>query len=348
MRTVLVTGGCGFIGSNFVRLLFASGDWRVVNVDKLTYAGRLENLADIRGEHYRFVKGDVCDRDMIDGLLDEEQPWAVVNFAAESHVDRSILNALPFLNTNIIGVQTLLESVRRHPVNRFIQVSTDEVYGDKDGEERSDEHCRLLPSSPYAASKAAADLLCLSYYRTYGVPVLITRSTNNYGPYQFPEKLIPLLVRNALAGIKLPVYGDGAQVRDWLSVDDNCSAILKVLEKGRPGSIYNIGTEQERRNLEVVYALCAAIAEIAGADESMLKKTIQFVADRPGHDRRYAICAAKIREEIGWAPSIGFDAGLKKTVQWYIENNKWISSVTAEGYEKYYDSVYMQRWSQRF
>jgi dTDP-glucose 4,6-dehydratase len=348
MKTVLVTGGCGFIGSNFVRLLSANGDWRVINLDKLTYAGRIENLSNIAGERYRFVKADICDRELIDGLLDEERPWAIVNFAAESHVDRSIINPLPFLETNVIGVQTLLESVRRYPVSRFLHISTDEVYGDKDGEERCDEHGRLIPSSPYAASKAAADLLCLSYHRTYGVPVLITRSTNNYGPYQFPEKLIPLLIRNALAGIQLPIYGDGGQLRDWLWVDDNCSAILAVLEKGKPGSIYNIGTEQERRNLEVVEALCVGIAEITGADFSMLRKTIQLVADRPGHDRRYAISAAKIKKEIGWTPKVAFDVGLKKTVHWYIENKNWISNVAAAEYQKYYDSVYSQRWRQRF
>jgi dTDP-glucose 4,6-dehydratase len=346
MKTVLVTGGCGFIGSSFIRLLCARGDCRVINLDKMTYASSPENLSDITKERYRFIKGDVCDRELIDGLLADERPWAIVHFAAESHVDRSIIDAWPFLKTNVIGVQTLLESARRHPVSRFLHISTDEVYGDKEGNGRSDEHGRLIPSSPYAASKASADLLCLSYHRTYGLPILITRSTNNYGPYQFPEKLIPLLIRNALAGIELPVYGDGGQIRDWLYVDDNCSAILAVLEKGIPGTIYNIGTEQERTNLEVVYAVCDAFSDITGGNSSMLRETIKFVADRPGHDRRYAVCAAKIKKEIGWTASTAFDAGLNKTIRWYIDNQNWFSRVISGEYQKYYDSVYARRWGQ--
>ncbi len=346
MKTVLVTGGCGFIGSNFVRLLCASGDWRVVSLDKLTYAGNLENLSGIVQERHRFVKGDIADRSLVDRLLEEEKPWAIVNFAAESHVDRSILDSSPFLQTNIAGVQTLLESVRRHPVDHFLHISTDEVYGDKVGQEPADEKSPLIPSSPYAASKAAADLLCLSYRRTYGLPILITRSSNNYGPYQFPEKLIPLMIRNAMSGMKLPVYGDGMQMRDWLYVDDNCRAILAVLEKGTPGSVYNIGTEIERSNLEVVQSICELLSEVAGPDVEALKHTIESVVDRPGHDRRYAISTAKLRAEIDWAPTVSFDTGLSKTVRWYLQNEDWVARVTSGEYRKYYESVYVQAWGQ--
>src|ERR1043166_3311479 len=239
MTTVLVTGGCGFIGSNFIRLLCAKTDWCVINLDKLTYAGNLENVADLPKERVRFVQGDICDQYLVGRIITEEKLWAVVNFAAESHVDRSILDADPFLQTNVGGVLALLEAIRANPVERFLQVSTDEVYGDKEGRTPSTETSPLLPSSPYAATKAAADLLCLSYLRTYGVPVIVTRSTNNYGPYQFPEKLIPLLIRNGLSEWDLPIYGDGKQIRDWLYVEDNCWAILNTLEKGQVGSFYN-------------------------------------------------------------------------------------------------------------
>ena len=231
MKSVLVTGGCGFIGSNFVRLLCAQSQWRVINFDKLTYAGNLENLADVPTERLRFVRGDICDRGSVEKILQEEKPSAVVNFAAESHVDRSILDASPFIETNITGTQTLLEAVRTYPVERFLHISTDEVYGDKEGQGSSNEEAPLAPSSPYAATKAAADLLCFSYRRTHGVPVLVTRSSNNYGPYQFPEKLIPLLIRNGLNGLDFPVYGDGRQIRDWLHVEDNCRAIDHELRR---------------------------------------------------------------------------------------------------------------------
>jgi dTDP-glucose 4,6-dehydratase len=310
MKTVLVTGGCGFIGSNFVRLLSADTDWRVINFDKLTYAGNLENVADVYHERSRFVQGDICDRALVERILQEEKPSAVVNFAAESHVDRSILDASPFLQTNIGGVQSLLEAVRKYPVERFLHISTDEVYGDKEGKEPSTEASPLSPSSPYAATKAAADLLCFSYRRTYGLPIIVTRSSNNYGPYQFPEKLIPLLIRNGLNGLELPVYGDGKQIRDWLFVEDNCRAILGVLEKGKVGSIYNIGTSEER----------------------------------PGHDRRYALDTTKVRAEIGWKPQAVFAIGLKQTVDWYLDHSGWISRVTSGEYRKYYDSVYSQAW----
>ena len=344
MKTLLVTGGCGFIGGNFVRLVHAETDWRIVNLDKLTYAGNLENVADIMDDRSRFVQGDICDRALVEAILAEEKPWAVINFAAESHVDRSILDAAPFLQTNIAGVQSLLEAVRNHPVERFLHISTDEVYGDKEGLEPSTEASPLAPSSPYAATKAAADLLCFSYRRTYGLPVIVTRSSNNYGPYQFPEKLIPLLVRNGLSDLELPVYGDGKQIRDWLYVEDNCRAILGVLEKGRSGSIYNIGTGEERRNLDVVESICAAIAERRALDPEKIKARIRSVADRPGHDRRYAIDTTKIRAEIGWRPRTLFTAGLKQTVDWYLDHADWIARVTSGEYRKYYDSVYKNSW----
>jgi dTDP-glucose 4,6-dehydratase len=344
MKTILVTGGCGFIGSNFVRLLGAQRRFRVINLDKLTYAGNLENVADVAGERHRFVKGDICDRLLLDRLLDEEKPWAIVNFAAESHVDRSILDASPFLQTNIAGLQSLLDAIRRYSVERFLHISTDEAYGDKEGQEPSREDSPLLPSSPYAATKAAADLLCLAYRRTYGLPVIVTRSSNNYGPYQFPEKLIPLLVRNVLNDLDFPVYGDGRQIRDWLYVEDNCRAILSVLEKGQIGCIYNIGTGEERTNLDVVESICIAIAERKNLDLQKLKQRIRYVTDRPGHDRRYAIDTSKVRADTGWKPRETFATGLKHTVDWYLDHQDWISRVTSGEYQRYYDSVYAQAW----
>ena len=346
MKTVLVTGGCGFIGSNFVRLLCADPSWRVVNLDALTYAGNLENTANIPGDQLRFIHGDICDRGLVETILKEEQPWAIVNFAAESHVDRSILDSSPFLQTNIGGVQSLLEAVRNRPVERFLHISTDEVYGDKEGKPASTEDFPLCPSSPYAATKAAADLLCFSYRRTHGLPVIVTRSSNNYGPYQFPEKLFPLLIRNGLNDLDLPIYGDGKQIRDWLYVEDNCRGILSVLERGQVGSIYNIGAGEERTNLDVVEAICVAIAERRGMDLHALRKRIRYVTDRPGHDRRYAVDTSKVRAETGWQPSMDFAAGLKQTVDWYLDHTDWISRVTSGEYRKYYDSVYSHSWGQ--
>jgi dTDP-glucose 4,6-dehydratase len=283
----------------------------------------------------------------VEKILREDNPWAIVNFAAESHVDRSILDASPFIETNIAGVQTLLEAARTYPVERFLHISTDEVYGDKEKLEPSTEEAPLLPSSPYAASKAAADLLCFSYRRTYGLPVLVTRSSNNYGPYQFPEKLIPLLIRNALTGLDLPVYGDGCQIRDWLHVEDNCRAILGLLEKGRVGWVYNIGTSVERTNLDVVEAICTAIAQRTDVNLTKLRERIRFVADRPGHDRRYAIETSRVRSEIGWHPRVEFDRGIKHTVDWYIDHAEWISHLTSGQYQEYYDSVYSRAWDGR-
>jgi dTDP-glucose 4,6-dehydratase len=346
MKTILVTGGCGFIGSNFVRLLSADPSWRVVNLDALTYAGNLENTANLPADRLRFVHGDICDRGLVEKILKEEQPWAIVNFAAESHVDRSILDSSPFLQTNIGGVQALLEAARNHPVERFLHISTDEVYGDKEGKQASTEDFPLSPSSPYAATKAAADLLCFSYRRTYGLPIIVTRSSNNYGPYQFPEKLIPLLIRNGLNDLDFPIYGDGKQIRDWLYAEDNCRGILSVLEKGQVGSIYNIGAGEERTNLDIVEAICVAIAERRGVDVKTFKARIRYVTDRPGHDRRYAIDTSKVRAETGWTPRMAFGAGLKQTVDWYLDHADWIAHVTSGEYRKYYDSVYSQAWGQ--
>jgi len=346
MRTLLVTGGCGFIGSHFVRMALGTGAWRVVNLDKLTYAGNLENVTDVlKSPHHRFVRGDIADRQGVRALLAEERPWAVVNFAAESHVDRSILDPTPFLQTNVLGTQVLLEAAREARVERFVQVSTDEVYGDAEGKDPFHESSPLTPSSPYAASKAAADLLCLAYARTYGVPVLIVRSSNNYGPYQFPEKLIPLLIRNALAGEVLPVYGDGLQRRDWLYVEDNCRAILRVLEAGRVGAIYNVGTGQERTNLEVVRTLCRILGEEAGLDPTEILRRVRHVADRPGHDRRYAMQTDRVRRELGWSPQVPFEEGLRRTVRWYLRHPDWVARVTTGEYLQYYEAVYLRRWS---
>lgn len=346
-RTVLVTGGCGFIGSGFIRLLAAETNWRIVNLDKLTYAGNTDNVSAVPASRLRFVHGDICDAPLVRAILEDEKPFAIVNFAAESHVDRSILDSAPFLQTNVGGVQCLLEAVRESPVDRLVHISTDEVYGDKEGGIASDESTPLVPSSPYAATKASADLLCFSYQRTYGVPVIVTRSSNNYGPCQFPEKLIPLLIRNALDGRELPVYGDGRQIRDWLYVEDNCRAILSVLENGRIGEVYNIGTGEERANLEIVESICAVVAERSGLDASKVRQQIRFVTDRPGHDRRYALDTSKIRGELGWQPRTAFTEGLKETIDWYLNHPEWIARVTSGEYRKYYDSVYVQAWRKR-
>lgn len=345
MTTILVTGGCGFIGSHFVRLLLQQTAWRVVNLDKLTYAGNRENLSGVEeGSRYRFVQGDIADRILVDTLLHEERPSAVVNFAAESHVDRSILDASPFLQTNLIGVQVLLEATRGSKLDRFLQISTDEAYGDADGKEPFHEASPLTPSSPYAASKAAADLLCLAYRRTFGLPILIARSSNNYGPYQFPEKFIPVLIRNGLRGEALPIYGDGLQRRDWLYVEDNCRALLKVLEKGRLGTIYNVGTGEERTNREMATALCRLLAEEASLDLSQLQGRMTFVSDRPGHDRRYAMRTERIREELAWTPQVPLEGGLRDTVRWYLGHQEWIERMTAGTYQTYYETVYNRAW----
>jgi len=337
MSKLLVTGGAGFIGSAFVRLSLAVDPGvRIVNLDKLTYAGNLQNLEPIAHDpRYRFVHGDVCDAALVDALLADEKPDAIVHFAAESHVDRSILAPDPVFETNLRGAFTLLEAARRHRTARYLQVSTDEVYGSLEPPLEADESFPLNASSPYSASKAGADLLARSYFLTYKLPVVITRASNNYGPYHFPEKLIPLMIANALEDRPLPVYGDGLQVRDWLYVDDHCRGIRAVLEQGREGEIYNVGGNRSLPNLEVV----RLILQATGKPESL----IQYVTDRPGHDRRYALSSAKILREAGWAPQVGFEEGLARTVDWYRRNRAWVARVRSGEYLTYYARNYENR-----
>ena len=345
MKTLLVTGGCGFIGSHFIRSILKRGRWRVLNLDKLTYAGNLDNLKGVvEGDAYRFVHGDISDRVLVDALYAKECPTAVVNFAAESHVDRSILDPLPFFETNIIGVQVLLEGARKYVIERFLQVSTDEVYGDVDNDMPCDEERCLTPSSPYAASKAAADLLSLSYQRTYHLPVLVVRSCNNYGPFQCPEKLIPFMIRNMMTGHDLPVYGDGMQRREWIYVQDCVDATIQALEDGDEGTIYNISTEDEYTNLEVIHALCKIMADELGVDVDSLRQHIRFVTDRPGHDRRYATRAGKIRNQLSWHPSVAFEGGLRQTVRWYLKNREWMENSIADVHRHDYGAVYARSW----
>ena len=347
MKTLLVTGGCGFIGSHFIRLALETNQWRVVNLDKLTYAGNLENLADVDHHgNYSFVKGDIADARVIDEALARQKPSAIINFAAESHVDRSILDASDFVETNYVGVRVLLEGARRHAVSRFVQISTDEVYGDIEGKESCAEDSPLAPSSPYSATKAAADLLLSAYWRTYGFPAIIVRSTNNYGPCQFPEKLIPLMIRNALGGAELPVYGDGLQRREWLYVEDNCRCILAVLERGELGRIYNVGVGEEKTNLEVVEKVCRLLAEEKGVDPICFLKKILFIKDRPGHDRRYSLRAERVRAELGWAPRAAFETGLRSTIRWYLDHEEWVQRVTTGEYQNYYNAVYARAWEE--
>ena len=332
---VLVTGGAGFIGSNFIHhLLEEREDISVINVDKLTYAGNLANLENIADtERYTFVRADIADRKAIYEIFDEYRPDAIVNFAAESHVDRSIDDAAPFIRTNVLGTQVLLAAALEYGTSRFLHVSTDEVYGSlKELDPAFTETTPLAPNSPYSASKASSDLLVYSYYKTYGIDTIITRCSNNYGPYQFPEKLIPLMIKNALEDKPLPVYGDGRNIRDWIYVTDHCRALSALLEKGRAGEVYNIGGNSERRNLEVVKTILQAVDK----PDSL----IEYVMDRPGHDWRYAIDSGKMKRETGWEPSVTFEDGLKSTVQWYMENNAWIENVVAGEYREYYDRVY--------
>ena len=347
---LLVTGGCGFIGSNFIRFVLRNHpDWKIINLDKLTYAGNLKNLEGIEtNERYKFVRGDIADRALVDKLFSEEKFNAVVNFAAESHVDRSILDPSPFVETNIKGTQILLEAARKYPVERFVQVSTDEVYGSLGETGFFTEESPLSPNSPYAASKAAADLLCRAYHKAYGIPVIITRSSNNYGPYQFPEKLIPLMIRNALIGKELPVYGEGKQVRDWLYVEDNCRAIDLVLQKGRVGEIYNIGGGCEKRNIEVVEMICDILERLVPDTVALYgspRARIRFIKDPRGaaHDFRYALDCSKIASDLGWRPKVCFEEGLEKTVKWYLENQDWVESVITGEYLTYYERVYGRR-----
>lgn len=354
---ILVTGGAGFIGSNFVLDWLRLGLGPVVNVDKLTYAGNLQNLASIAGEPtHQFVRADIGDRDTIRRLLDEHGVTAIVNFAAETHVDRSIHSPGEFLRTNVQGTFALLEAARTYYDTlaesakrsfRFINISTDEVYGSLTPQAPAfTETSPYHPSSPYSASKAAADHLCRSYFATYGLPVVTTNCSNNYGPYQFPEKLIPLMIRNAMRGEPLPVYGDGGNVRDWLYVGDHCAAIREVLSNGRIGETYNVGGNAERTNMEVVEALCDILADLSGdGDSGRYRELITFVADRPGHDRRYAVDAGKIRDELGWEPAETFESGLRQTVQWYLDNEAWTDSVETGEYREWLETNYELRAS---
>ncbi len=330
---ILVTGGAGFIGSNFIRHILATEpDCGVVNLDRLTYAGNLENLADVeRDSRYRFIKGSICDVELVDRLLKEGFD-VLMNFAAESHVDRSIQDARAFVETNALGTQVILEACRRHRVPRMVQISTDEVYGSLGPSGRFREDSPLSPNSPYAASKAAGDLLVAAYVRTYGLPAIITRSSNNYGPYQFPEKAVPLFITNALAGEALPLYGDGLQVREWLHVQDHCEALALILKNGVPGEIYNIGGNCERINIDVARLILRTL----GKPESL----IVHVEDRLGHDRRYALDMSKLERALGWRPRIPFEAGLKETVGWYEDHVTWWTRIKEGEYREYYQKTY--------
>jgi dTDP-glucose 4,6-dehydratase len=334
VRKLLVTGGAGFIGSAFVRMAVSSA--QVVNLDKLTYAGNLENLQPVAGNAaYRFVHGDICDAKLVNDLVAEVKPDAIVHFAAESHVDRSILSPAPVFETNLRGTFTLLEAARLNKTPRFLHVSTDEVYGSIDAPHEADEHYPLRASSPYSASKAGSDLLALSYFITYKLCVTVTRASNNYGPYQFPEKLIPLMISNAIADQPLPIYGDGMQVRDWLYVDDHCRAILATLEHGRPGEVYNIGGSRSLANVDVVKMVLALLAK----PESLMAT----VKDRPGHDRRYALSSEKLMRETGWEAQMPFEQGLQVTIDWYKANADWIARVKSGEYLSYYEENYAGR-----
>ena len=352
---ILVTGGAGFIGSNFILDWCAQSDEAVVNLDKLTYAGNLENLATLKDNpRHIFTHGDIGNAPLVSKLLTKHRPRAIVNFAAESHVDRSIHGPEDFIQTNIVSTFHLLEAVRAYWSGladaeksgfRFLHVSTDEVYGSltKDAPAFSETH-RYEPNSPYSASKAASDHLVRAYHHTYDLPVLTTNCSNNYGPYHFPEKLIPLMIVNALAGKPLPVYGDGQQIRDWLYVKDHCSAIRRVLEKGRLAEVYNIGGWNEKANLDIVYTVCALLDELRPRpDSKSYREQITFVTDRPGHDRRYAIDARKIERELGWKPVETFATGIRKTVQWYLDNQDWVTHVQSGAYRQWVEKNYAER-----
>jgi dTDP-glucose 4,6-dehydratase len=353
--TILVTGGAGFIGSNFVLDWLAERDEPVINLDKLTYAGNPESLVSLHGDpRYAFVQGDIGDKDLISSLLEKHKPRAIINFAAESHVDRSIHGPGEFIQTNIVGTFSLLECTRAHfsslseddrGVFRFLHVSTDEVYGSLKADDPAfDETNRYEPNSPYSASKAASDHLVRAYHHTYGLPVLTTNCSNNYGPYQFPEKLIPLMIVNALAGKNLPIYGDGQQIRDWLYVSDHCAAIRRVLDDGRVGETYNIGGWNEKPNLEIVHAIVALLDELRPrSDGKSYSEQITYVTDRPGHDRRYAIDASKIERELGWRPAETFATGIRKTVNWYLDHPEWVANVLSGAYRDWVEKNYADR-----
>jgi dTDP-glucose 4,6-dehydratase len=350
--SILITGGAGFIGANFVLDWLALNDEPVINLDKLTYAGNPETLQSLQGDsRHTLVQGDIGDRALVSRLLPEHQPRAIVNFAAESHVDRSIHGPGDFIHTNIVGTYELLEAVRQYwsalaapekAAFRFLHVSTDEVYGSlaKDAPAFTEQH-HIEPNSPYSASKAASDHLVRAWHHTYGLPVLTTNCSNNYGPYHFPEKLIPLMIVNALAGKNLPVYGDGQQIRDWLYVKDHCSAIRRVLEAGKLGETYNVGGWNEKANLEIVHTVCSLLDELRPrADGKPYKEQITYVTDRPGHDRRYAIDARKLQAELGWKPAETFETGIRKTVQWYLDNPDWVAHVQSGAYRDWVQKQY--------
>ena len=354
---ILVTGGCGFIGSNFVRHVLNKTDHiRVINLDLLTYAGNLANLIDVQrgfSERYQFIKGDISDKELVQRIFETSPIDGVVHFAAESHVDRSILGPEAFVRTNIFGTFNLLETCRRFWLSsqrpslqekRFLHISTDEVYGSLGSTGYFTEHTPYDPSSPYSASKASSDHLARAYFRTYALPTVITNCSNNYGPYQFPEKLLPLMIHNAMNGLELPVYGDGGNVRDWLHVEDHCAALRMVLEKGVPGESYNIGGLCEKKNLELVHFICDFLDERLGLLNGKARRTlIRFVTDRPGHDRRYAMDASKIMKQLGWRPQVPFEEGLRRTVEWYIENTQWVRAILDGSYMDYYQKQYGKR-----
>jgi len=354
MKRYLVTGGCGFIGANFVRrMLQEPTELRLINLDKLTYAGNLENLRGFEGDsRYRFVRGDICDQALLEQLFHDERIDTVVHFAAESHVDRSITGPGEFIRTNIQGTFNLLEAARQawsanntSDTQRFLHVSTDEVYGSLGETGYFTETTPYDPRSPYSASKASSDHLVSAYGHTYGLPVIITNCSNNYGPYQFPEKLIPLIINNARQGKDLPVYGDGKNVRDWLYVGDHCEAIWAALDKGRVGETYNVGGNSEKQNIEVVETICDLLDAKLGLlpDNQPRRSLIKFVTDRAGHDRRYAIDASKIRDELGWEPSIDFASGIEQTISWYLDNREWMAAILDGSYQEYYQSMYGDR-----
>ncbi|MDZ4712709.1 MAG: dTDP-glucose 4,6-dehydratase [bacterium] len=336
MKNILVTGGAGFIGSNFIKYALDNFDYNIVNFDKLTYAGNLENLVDVEfNDRYKFVKGDICIKEEVEAAVNVNQIDTIINFAAESHVDRSIIGAKEFINTNIAGTHILLEVVKDNNIEKYLQVSTDEVYGSLPEDKKEikfTEDTPITTNSPYSASKASADLLCNAFYHTFKLPILITRCSNNYGPYQFPEKLIPLMIAKALGDEDLPVYGDGKNIRDWLYVEDHCSAIMEVLHKGKYGEVYNVGGNNEWYNIDIVKIILKKLDKP--------ESRIRYVKDRPGHDRRYAIDSSKMMNELGWKPAFDFEKGIEMTINWYVENENWWKKVMSGEYLKYYEENY--------
>ncbi len=337
MKNILVTGGAGFIGSNFINyMLNHRDDFNIVNLDKLTYAGNLANLTNVvNHKNYTFVKGDICNTDLVDYIFNKYNIEYVINFAAESHVDRSILGSEIFFKSNVLGTNTLLEAAKRYRIKKFVQISTDEVYGSLGPAGKFTEQTPLSPNSPYSSSKASADMMALAFYHTYDVPVVITRCSNNYGPYQFPEKLIPLMIINSMNNKKLPVYGDGLNVRDWVYVLDHNRAVEQVLESGKLGEVYNIGANREMKNIDIVKLILSQL--------NKSEDLIEFVKDRPGHDRRYAIDSSKIQNELGWKPKYAFEEAISQTINWYIENENWWRNILSAEYLEYYEKQYELR-----